>query len=377
MLAARPPSPKTTLAGAIVGVLAFALLALASQGLFSRVPVTIDGHRVYAHTGDTVGEVAAEAGQATPGDVLAVSDGRVVTPGGGGSPDIRLNDVPAPDEARVTPGDVILTAPGTDIVEPTAEETRVIPIPSEIVGTGALMTMAAPGSAGIQRVVVGAVSGDIIASETVLPAEPMILRRIGDGDGMVVALTFDDGPWPKQTDAVLKILAKYDVPATFFMVGDRVKKRPDLARHVANAGHLIGNHTYHHENLTEVAPARIRDEIAGTNRMISRATGKKVTWFRPPMGKVDSRVYSELKRQKMRPVLWTVDPQDWRDNLKATDIERGVLSAVRPGSVILLHDGGGDQREMLKALPKIIRGLRARGYDFVLLDDLDSVKARW
>ncbi|MHB1340600.1 MAG: polysaccharide deacetylase family protein [Coriobacteriia bacterium] len=377
MLAARPGSSSVTRAGAVIAVLAFSLLALASHGLFSRVPVTLDGHRVYARAGATIADVAAEAGDAAPGDVLAVSDGRVVAPGGGARAKIRVNDVPADAAGLVTPEDVIVTAPGADIVEPTTEETRAIPIPSEIVGTGALMTLAAPGSAGVQRVVVGTVSGDIVASETVLAAEPMILRRVGDGDGMVVALTFDDGPWPKQTDALLKILAEYDVPATFFMVGDRVKKRPDLARHVANAGHLIGNHTYHHENLTEVPPARIRDEIAGTSRMISRATGKRVTWFRPPMGRVDGRVYTELKRQKLRPVLWTVDPQDWRDTIKAADIERGVLSAVRPGSVILLHDGGGDQREMLKALPKIIRGLRARGYDFVLLDDLKSVKTRW
>lgn len=363
--------------GLIAAVLGFAVLAAVSHGVFARVAVSVDGRKVYARVGDTVASVAATAGHAVPGDVLAASDGRVVSRGTGGAPRVELNDVPAPARSRVSPGDVILTAPGTDLIEPTAEETRAIPIPSKIVGTGALMTMEAPGSVGIQRVVVGTVSGDIIASETVRPAEPMILRRIGDGDGKVVALTFDDGPWPKQTDAVLAILDEYDVPATFFMLGDRVKRKPDVARRVAAAGHLIGNHTYHHADLTSLPPGKIKSEIAGTNRMITRATGKKVTWFRPPMGRVDPRVYSELKRQKMRPVLWTVDPQDWRDGMKAADIERAVVSAVKPGSVILLHDGGGDRREMIKALPRIIRILQARGYDFVLLDDLDSVKARW
>ncbi|MGB4593928.1 MAG: polysaccharide deacetylase family protein [Coriobacteriia bacterium] len=366
-----------SVAGLIAGVLGFALLAIVSHGAFSRVAVSVDGRKVYARVGEPVSSVASTAGHAVPGDVLAASDGRVVSQGTGGAPRIRLNDAPAPARSRVSPGDVIVTAPGADLVEATTEETRAIPIPSQTVGTGALMTMEAPGEVGIQRVVVGAVSGDIIASETVRPAEPMILRRIGDGDGKVVALTFDDGPWPRQTDAVLEILDEYDVPATFFMVGDRVKRKPDIAKRVARAGHLIGNHTYHHADLTTLPPAKIKSEIAGTSRMISRATGKKVMWFRPPMGRVDARVYAELKRQKMRPVLWTVDPQDWRDGMKAADIERAVVSAVKPGSVILLHDGGGDQSEMIKALPRIIRILRARGYDFVLLGDVDSVKSRW
>lgn len=377
MLAERPTSSRASVAPLVAAALAFAAFALIAHGVFTRVPVKVDGRAVYARVGETVNDVAVTAGHAVAGDVVAVSDGRVVGRGKGGTPRVVVNGGASGAGGRVRSGDVITTTPGRDVVEPTAEETRAIPIPSRVIGTGALVTMEEPGSAGIQRVVVGTVSGDVIASETVLPAQPMVLRRIGDGDGRVVALTFDDGPWPGQTDDILAVLDEFGVPATFFMVGDRVKRRPDIARRVADAGHAVGNHTYHHADLTGLETSTIRSEIAGANKMITRATGKKVTWFRPPMGQIDNRVYADLRGRKMRPVLWTVDPQDWRDDSKASQIERDVLAAVRPGSVILLHDGGGDQRETIKALPRIIRRLRARGYDFVLLDDLGSVRARW
>ncbi|MCE5203944.1 MAG: polysaccharide deacetylase family protein [Coriobacteriales bacterium] len=368
---------KPVLGGAAAGIACFVVLAVIGHGLFSHTHVVVDGRRVDVQVGETVGEVVARASGAVAGDLLAVRDGRVIVPGGGRPPVIKVDGVRVGPESLVRSGDVIVSDSGCDVVEMSVEETRVIPIPTKVTGTGALVVVESPGREGVQRVVVGAVSRDVVASESIVPAEPMVMRRVGDGDGRVIALTFDDGPWPAQTDAVLKVLADYNVPATFFMTGDRVKRRPDIARRVAKAGHAIGNHTYHHADLTGLPPGKVRSEIAGTNRMITRMTGEKVTWFRPPMGRVDARTYAELKRQKMRPVLWTVDPQDWREGATAAQIERAVVRAARPGSVILLHDGGGDHKEMVKALPRIIRALRSRGYDFVLLDDLETVKGRW
>jgi len=365
---------------AIVALLAlFALFALIAQGLFGRVPVVLEGQRSSVGVGDSVGETLAERpslGRA--GDLLAVTDGRIVLDGGGQSPDVRINGRPATLDTRVAPGDAIEIRPGADLVEQTAEETRVIEIPSKIVGQGAMLTMVSAGAAGIQRVIVGSASGDIVASETVLPAEPMVLRRTNGNGKKVVALTFDDGPWPGQTAKILDILESEHVPATFFVLGLRLKREPDLAKRIVAEGHSIGNHTYRHVNLDGAKPDVLRREIRGTNDMIRWTTGVKPKWFRPPMGQIDGPAYKEIASAGLKPVLWTVDPQDWRHGAEAGAIARSVIAAAKPGSVILLHDGGGDRSQTIRALPWIIHELRAKGYEFVLLDDLPaSPKARW
>lgn len=291
---------------------------------------------------------------------------------------MSLNGLEAGPSATVAPGDTIVTTPGEDTVEPTREETRAIEIPTEIVGKGAMVSLAAPGSVGIERVVLGVVSGDVVESETVVPASPMVLRKTNGNGKKVVALTFDDGPWPKQTAKILDILKAEGVPATFFTVGLRVKKEPELAKRIVAEGHAIGTHTYRHVNLTTAEKGIVRREIRGANDMVRRITGVQPKWFRPPMGLIDSNAYKELKAAKMRVALWTVDPQDWRGEATAGQIARDVVAAVKPGAVILLHDGGGDRKDTIKALPWIIHELQDRGYDFVLLDDLPSApKSRW
>jgi peptidoglycan/xylan/chitin deacetylase (PgdA/CDA1 family) len=365
---------------AIITALAVvAVIALLAQGDFGRIPVVLDGQRSSISAGDSVKEVmTARPALARPGDLLAATDGRVVRAGGGHPARVTLNGRPATLDARVAAGDAIEIEPGADAVEPTAEETRVVSTPAKIIGKGALLTMVTAGASGLQRVVIGTVSGDIVTSETVVPPEPMILRRM-NGDGKkVVALTFDDGPWPIQTGKILDILKAEGVPATFFAVGLYVKQEPDAARRIVAEGHAIGSHTYRHVNLTTTKPDVMRREIRGANDMIRWTTGVQPKWFRPPMGQIDGPAYGQLKAAGLRPVLWTVDPQDWRDNAEAGQIARAVIAAARPGSVILLHDGGGDQTQTIKALPWIIHELRKKGYEFVLLGDLPNApKARW
>ncbi|MDO8950710.1 MAG: polysaccharide deacetylase family protein [Actinomycetota bacterium] len=357
----------------------FAVLALLAQGLFGRVPVVLDGVPASVGVGDSLGEALAERPSLTrSGDLLAVTDGRVVLKGGGEPAHVRLNGQPVAPDVRIAPGDTIEVERGADAVERTAEETRAITIPTKVVGEGAILTMVAPGSVGVQRVSVGTVSGDVVTSETVVPPEPMILRRMSGDRKRVVALTFDDGPWPGQTDKILDILKREQVPATFFALGVYVNRHPGLVAREIREGHDVGNHTYYHPNLTTADPKKLQREIAGTSAAIKRAGGESPKWFRPPMGLVNEQSYALLKAEKIRPVLWTVDPQDWHGDAEAWRIERVVVDSARPGSVILLHDGGGNRTETTKALPGIIRALRKRGYEFVLLDGLPQApKARW
>jgi peptidoglycan/xylan/chitin deacetylase (PgdA/CDA1 family) len=320
-----------------------------------------------------VGHPAAQAG-----DLVAASDGRVLRKGAGGPARASVNGRPARSDERVLPGDAVTTARGADLTEETVEEFRALPILTKIVGTGAILTLAEPGASGLERVVIGAISGDVVESETVRPSDPMVLQRVPASASKKIALTFDDGPWPVQTERVLDILRAEGVSATFFMVGLRVKAGPEIARRVAREGHAIGNHTYRHVDVSASSAEKVREEIARTNGLIITSTGAVPRWFRPPMGSVDDQAYTEAAQQGLGTVLWTVDPRDWERGQTAQAIETSVVGATHPGSVILLHDGGGDRSQTIAALPGIIKQLKARGYEFVLLDDLPvTPRSRW
>jgi peptidoglycan/xylan/chitin deacetylase (PgdA/CDA1 family) len=184
-----------------------------------------------------------------------------------------------------------------------------------------------------------------------------------------VALTFDDGPWPVDTKRVLAVLKRFHVPATFFMVGNLVERYPSLARTVAAAGYPIGDHSYDHPispALADLSAEKIMAEIAAAKDALN-AVGIDPTLFRPPGGSYDDFVVQEARREGMRVVMWSVDPEDWRSGLTAKEVAKSVLSHVRAGSIILLHDGGGDAAHTIKALPDIIRGIRKRGFTFTVV----------
>lgn len=308
---------------------------------------------------------------------MAARDGRVLIAGGGAEPTVERNGLAAQRDEVLRPGDELRLVRGRDVVEPTIERIEAIPIPTRIEGTGALLTLASPGSPGIRRIVCGSVSGDVVSSETVRPAQPMVLKRMIDGRRKKVALTFDDGPWPRQTDAVLDVLRREGVSATFFVIGRQVAAHPEIVRRIVRAGHALGNHTYNHVDLAATDGSRLVSEIEGTSRAIRSACGVTPRWLRPPGGSIDADAYEAASKQRLRVALWTVDPQDWRKVKTAAQIEAEVVRAVRPGAVILLHDGGGDRSATIAALPGIIRKLRARGYEFVPLADLGPVKSSW
>jgi peptidoglycan-N-acetylglucosamine deacetylase len=184
-----------------------------------------------------------------------------------------------------------------------------------------------------------------------------------------VALTFDDGPWPQDTGAIVAILRRYHVPATFFEVGYLAERYPGIVRKVARAGFPIGNHSYDHPvdpALAALPEPKITQELAKTNDALA-ALDVHPTLFRPPGGSYDDFVMQEARRLGMRVVMWSVDPQDWRSGITAKQVTRSVLKHVEAGSIVLLHDGGGDAAHTIKALPKIIRGIRHKGLGFTVV----------
>ncbi|GAA1164003.1 polysaccharide deacetylase family protein [Nocardioides aquiterrae] len=198
-----------------------------------------------------------------------------------------------------------------------------------------------------------------------VPAAPM--RPCSRG---LVALTFDDGPLATVTPRVVRLLERLEVPATFFMVGNRVAAHPELVRLVDRAGFAIGNHTWEHTDLTTQTPAAARHALMSTRRALLDAGVTPTDLARPPYGAIDDRVRRVMASLDLVPTLWTVDSRDWT-GLSARQIARGVVGAVRPHrtNVVLQHDGVTNSPATLEALPAEIRTLQKRGYCFASLDE--------
>jgi peptidoglycan-N-acetylglucosamine deacetylase len=193
------------------------------------------------------------------------------------------------------------------------------------------------------------------------PAQAQQLASTSKPAARIVRLTFDDGPVRANTPRILNVLSNYRVKATFFVIGQRARRYPRLVKREYREGHSVQNHTYTHPNLTTLGNARIRRELRATNRAIKAAGVPRPYRFRPPHGITNARVRSVGASFGLIQTLWSVDPRDW-SNPPASVICRRVVSNVRPGSTVLLHDGSGTNTE--EALPCIIKRLRAQGYGF-------------
>jgi peptidoglycan-N-acetylglucosamine deacetylase len=167
-----------------------------------------------------------------------------------------------------------------------------------------------------------------------------------------VYLTFDDGP-SEYTTAILNILRSTGSTATFFEVGFRQAKRPAVTAQIKAQGSNIGNHTYSHPDLTALTPEQIRWEVA---------RGPRSRCIRPPFGATNPRVHRIVTQQGLREVLWTTDTLDWNRPGTTQIVTRATGPAVQAGSIVLMHDGGGDRSQTVAALPKIISILQQRGY---------------
>lgn len=190
----------------------------------------------------------------------------------------------------------------------------------------------------------------------------------------VIALTFDDGPWPRTTEQVLEILKQNNVTATFFWIGNNLKNYPEIAKHVVEAGHSIGNHTWHHW-YRRMDPSTAAREIEDTAALIYNTTGVKTSLFRPPGGILNNGPADYAKKKNYAVMMWSADSRDWfYRHAPAQVLVNIVLREAQPGGIVLMHDGGGDRSKTVKALPYIINGLRQRGYKFVSVTELLDLK---
>jgi cellulose synthase/poly-beta-1,6-N-acetylglucosamine synthase-like glycosyltransferase/spore germination protein YaaH/peptidoglycan/xylan/chitin deacetylase (PgdA/CDA1 family) len=204
-----------------------------------------------------------------------------------------------------------------------------------------------------------------------------VVESVGKPSGKVLVLTFDDGPDPEYTPAILDILKQKKVLAAFFLVGVNAEKNPDLVRRIYAEGHELGNHTYSHPNIAATSPERTRLELSSTERIIEHAAGVSTILFRPPYNadsepEMPAEIEPVLRAQEMGFVTVgeRIDPQDWRKEATADSIFDEVVAEVDNGSMILLHDAGGDRTATVAALPRIIDHLQAAGYRFATVSEL-------
>jgi peptidoglycan-N-acetylglucosamine deacetylase len=220
-------------------------------------------------------------------------------------------------------------------------------------------------------------NGDLVAGirnaaavEARLAAAGQCLSH-GDRGRKQVALTFDDGPDPRYTNAILDVLERYGVLATMFCVGLHAAVFDQEVSRIGEQGHLLGNHTWSHPFLPDLTAAQLRAQIAATDAALRAAEPSVSRLFRPPYGSRTPEVLGWLAGSGVVVTLWDVDPRDWACP-GAQAIARSALAQAQPGSIVLLHDGGGDRSQTVEALPVIIEGLLERGYQFTTVDGLGS-----
>lgn len=338
------------------------------------VHVTVQGQPTSVGVGATLGDLVRDGAlPVAAGDLLSVR-GAILRRGGGRSPAYFVNGRAATSATPLTDGALVTAAPGRDAVEGT--ESAMVSIAQRVVyrGSGPAESVEESGSPAYVRVVRGAVSGEEVTRTLVSSGRAMVVRRepAYAGDKRV-ALTFDDGPWPGSTDAVLGELRSAGVKATFFLIGRQAVERAEIVRREVAAGMEIGNHSWSHRYLSSAPLAEVRSEISRGDAAITSLTGTPTVWYRPAGGLVSALVFDEAARLGNRIILWSVDPQDWRRPPAATIAQR-VLDHVRPGSVILMHDGGGDRSNTVVALRTVLAALKARGYQMVTLSELYGAK---
>ena len=185
----------------------------------------------------------------------------------------------------------------------------------------------------------------------------------------VVALTFDDGPVTTTTPEILNILKEKNIKATFFVVGEQVKRFPNLVSQEVAEGHEVGNHTYSHPMLTSLQEGMVEEELRTTEKQILEVAPKP-TLFRPPGGFSNKKIIKIARESEYSTILWTIDPIDWRSpSPPVGEIVDLVVKEVKPGSIILLHDGKYPSTTP-EALWFIIESLESRGYEFVTVTEL-------
>lgn len=199
-------------------------------------------------------------------------------------------------------------------------------------------------------------------------AEAKVYRK-KDSVGKKIALTFDDGPHPRLTPKILEVLEKYNIKATFFVIGQNVEYYPDAMKLLAESGCEIGNHTFTHRDLREMSEGNIMNELKRAQEVLSDRYGASPSILRPPRGMYGDSLRSVAKELDLDIILWSIDTRDWA-HTPSEKIAENILSNVSEGDIILMHDYVAGESPTCRALEMFIPELISRGYEFVTVSEL-------
>ena len=199
--------------------------------------------------------------------------------------------------------------------------------------------------------------------EEIIPVEHLVLPEEKITEKKRIALTFDDGPHPIYTPQMLELLKEEQVPATFFLLGENVELYGDVVKEIAKEGHLIGNHTYHHVQITSLSLEEACKEIQETSDLIEELTGTGTEYVRPPFGTWNEELEERLD---LIPVMWSIDTKDWTTQ-NVDWIVREAVKHAEDHDIILMHDS---YQSTVDAVKRVIEQLEAEGFEFVTVDEI-------
>lgn len=196
-----------------------------------------------------------------------------------------------------------------------------------------------------------------------------LLIKNGSRSKKLIALTFDDGPHPKETNQVLDVLKKYNVKGTFFIAGKHANWYPEPLVRASREGHEIGNHTFNHPDISNLTSSQIEEEIIKCEEILVKLTGKKPKLFRPPFGSYRKEELAKIARKHdYKVILWTtIDARDWQ-NPAASKIASTIVNNAKNGDIVLLHDYATNNT--VEALDIIIPQMISKGFEFVTVSEL-------
>lgn len=201
---------------------------------------------------------------------------------------------------------------------------------------------------------------------------PKLFFREGSGKEKKVALTFDDGPDTVYTPQIMDILKKYNVKATFFLIGNRAQLFPDIVKRMVKEGHIVGNHSMNHANIAKLNKEKAYQEIKQAEDALYKIIGYRTILFRSPYGSLSAEQVKQIGAYKYKIIAWNVDSLDWK-SLSAEQVQYNILENAKEGSIILQHSSGSAEEDLtgsVAALPEVIKILQKEGYKFVTIPEL-------
>ena len=357
-----------------IGVAAVVFVASIVLYINRSVPITLNGEPANVRIHSTIDQVVSSQGlEPEPGDLLAVDDS-VLEKGKGEPFEAELNGEALSGDAKhttqLTGGEELSISDGGDTYEEHQVQATEIQPTLTVEGTGAVQYVEQWGVPGRSEVWTGQVSGKTQDRGVVQEVQDCVVRcrNVVPDEGSYVALTFNLAP-STETEQILQVLEEKGVTATFFMLGDSMERRQDMVKAVADAGCEIGTMGTENESLSDLSSDELRSRISAGFSDAEAMAGVTTRYFRAPLQSFGDEQWAEAMDLVACNVQWNIDAGDWL--VPGTDtVVSNVLDSVSNGNIVLLTDSGATDGETLEALPDIIDGLQAQGYEIVSLSAL-------